>query len=50
VLAQLISKTAGKQDYHYKQNMTEEQLAKIFCDKYIPTTNRVFRKISHNLN
>lgn len=30
--------------------MTEEQLAKLICDTYIPTTSRVFRKISHNLN
>lgn len=30
--------------------MTEEQLAKLFCDKYISTTSRVFRKFSHNLN
>lgn len=30
--------------------MTEEQLAKIFCEKYISITSRVFRKISHNLN
>lgn len=30
--------------------MTEEQLAKLFCGKYIPTTSRVFRKFSHNLN
>ena len=30
--------------------MTEEQLAKLFCDKYIPTTSQVFRRFSHNLN
>lgn len=30
--------------------MTEEQLAKLFCEKFTPTTSRVFRKFSHNLN
>lgn len=30
--------------------MTEEQLAKLFCEKFIPATSRVFRKFSHNLN
>lgn len=25
-------------------------MAKLFCDKYIPTTSRIFRKLSHNLN
>lgn len=30
--------------------MTEEQLAKLFCEKFIPATSGVFRKLSHNLN
>ena len=30
--------------------MTEEQLGKLFCDKFIPATSKVFRKFSHNLN
>lgn len=30
--------------------MTEEQLARLFCEKFIPATSRVFRKFSHNLN
>lgn len=30
--------------------MTEEQLGKLFCDKFIPATSKVFCKLSHNLN
>lgn len=30
--------------------MIEEQLGKLFCDKFIPATSKVFRKFSHNLN
>lgn len=30
--------------------MTEEQLAKLFCEKFIIATSRCFRKFSHNLN
>lgn len=30
--------------------MKEEQLAKLFCEKFIPATSRCFRKFSHNFN
>ncbi len=30
--------------------MIEEQLGKLFCDKFILATSKIFRKFSHNLN